>query len=236
MWSAFTFSMALTKSSVLGFIVCPPPITISARYSLNISSIPLPGATVIMAYFLCSTGSSTTALASSNSTIWSCCCCMFSTLIFTKRPWRRPIFNATYGFKVCTCTLTKSSSCTQTKELPMLANSSRKPSSEKFFIPISFNWITNSVQKPYSSSPPSTFVWAWSSTASWSAFCTTVPFKADRKPSKITHKPFPPLSTTPTSAKTGSNSGVLFKDSLASSTIFWITSVQSLISSVTVYA
>ena len=185
-----------------------------------------------MAYFLCSAIFS----SSSFSIMLSCCSCIFSTFNLIKRPWRRPILIAVNGSNVWTWTFTKSSSCTQTIELPIVANSSLKLVSEKWRIPFSDSFKINSVQKPYSSSPPSTFVWALSPAAFAPSSWTGWPSIAARKPSKITQSPFPPLSTTPTSASTGNNSGVLCKEALASSTIFFITSMQSVTSSVVVYA
>ena len=231
MWSAFTFPIADTKSSVLGFIVWPPPTTISALNSLNIASIPLPGATVMIAYFLCS---ATTSSSSSFSKMLSCCSCIFSIFNFMKRPRRFPILMAVWGSKVWTWTLTRSSSCTQTIEFPIVANSFLKSSSEKCLIPVGVRWRINSVQNPNSSSPPSIFVWALSYEEASFDGAITSPFIADKKPSKIIQSPLPPLSTTPTSARTGKSSGVLRSDSFASSTIFSITLIQSVISSVTV--
>ena len=74
----------------------------------------------------------------------------------------------------------------------------------------------NSVQYPNSSPSISAPAIAAFSVTVAIDFSITLPFIACSKPSNIFNKPVPPESTTPTSFKTGSNSGVLFNEARAS--------------------
>ena len=123
------------------------------------------------------------------------------------------------GVNVWTWTLTKSSSWTTTRLLPwafktlvnlFLLNA--------FFVSFGPKRKINSVQYPNSLSSSSALTWAFPflSTTSASFLSIKSPWIIDSIPSRILTSPAPPLSTTPTSFKTGKRLGVLSKLSFAS--------------------
>ena len=158
------------------------------------------------------------------------CSCIFSIFNLTNSPNLCAKFKASPGFNVCTCTLTISSSCTTTILFPgILSNSFFNWFSENLSINEGSRRTINSVQYPYPSSPDSNSVPAltWPSDLI-STKSTRSPVKAAINPVKTSNKPAPPLSTTPTSFNTGSNSGVLSNEFSASLTKYENTSSISI--------
>ena len=119
------------------------------------------------------------------------------------------------GVSVCTCTFKIPSSIIHTIESPNVSNVERISNnlSSSFG---SFSSINISVQYPKTISSGSIGCSSVCLNSSkFSLIVTSSPLRLANIPSKIAKNPAPPLSTTPTSFKTGNNSGVLSNDSLA---------------------